>query len=625
MRKIDLILLFKNFLSQEGRKQEDYSDEIKDFLEYLNEKHNHFNHKNDEMSPEVYIEIGDFIEAEDIKLIIIKLTDLFIQFDNESENKLCKNDVIEKIKLFQRIVSDKFQKNPSNNEHIQLLLEKITLNIQLKSIQSVNASNFSPHTIIFVSTNTFNSLSEDFAKRIYYNNKTHAKNPKYPSEEEFVNNWHLKKIGLVQFISKKDLQNELIILPENSRCIIITDCLNWNKGNSKLVNLKNQNNEYILSQIKNFCFIKTDSPQINQNFLQEAKNKKVGVFNFNSIINIQSKSQRTTLNSSIKRNFKVQEFIKKRNPKRYLTNVLLPPSMSFYVPQIIFIDGNINLWNEYYQICIDFEIPYLVSIQFRNLLNVCFTYEIGDEIISCLKSQNSSINLPASFSEQWQSLNDIQKEELLKSLKVLICDIVNIHGNIYHNFEKSTRILVPKLVYESEKLKVKISKFLKIKKEHIINWGSDYSRGKIISFDYRDIGIIKYPIKPPNIFETNHLQISDVCLVSYLFENKLHFGQYNFNNLIINELDNEYRRDKFKWEDLINEVKKIKPKNIDKTDYEFEEKVQREIEMDYYEVKFTHNGKVFKRQFNEYSKFLVNDTCGYEIEDLEGIKNKESI
>lgn len=617
-------VLFKDYIDLEGTKNQYHANGIKSFLQYLKTEENHFNHDNDELSPEVYIEIDDFLENEDIKSIIISLSDLFTQVGSDYKIKLDKEVVLEKTESQLKHISSQFQQNPTSNQHKTLMLEKIALRIQKKTINAVTSANFEPHTIIFVSTSTFNLLTEDYAKRNYYNNQIHAKNPKYPSSDEILSNWNLRKIGLIHFISKKDLQNNFIMPNENSRGIIITDCLNWNSGKSKLINLKKQNNDYVLKQIKNLCFIKKESPKIKQNFLQEAKDRNDGVFN--SIINIQCKSQRATLNSAIKRHNKLQAFIKKRNPEKYISNVLLTnTAIASAYPTILFMDGNTNVWNEYYQKCIDCEIPYLISIQFRNLLNICFTDDIGKEIIKAIKSQESSIKLPDSFGEQWQCLTGFEKEEILRYLNELVNDIVKIHGSVRYSFEISSRVILPRLVQGSESLKVVLSNFLKIKKEHIINWSSDYSRGRIISFDYRDMGSCYHPIRPPNIFECNHLRLYEVYLVSYLFENKFYYGQYNFNKLIVKELDNKYRRHEHEWEQLINKVDEIKPKSIDKTDYEFEETIQREIDIDQFEIEFEINGRVIKRIFNEYSKFLFKDSRGFEVDDIEGIRDRSNL
>ena len=622
MRSTEVNFIFKEFLDLEANVKEHCANEIKSFLEFLKDEENHFTIDNNKLSPEVYIEVGDFLEKEEIKKIIILLSDLYTQVGNEYKAKLDKELVLEKTESQLNFISSKFQQNPSNNQHKKLMLEKIALKIQQKAISTVNSTNFEPHTIIFVSTNTFNFLTEDYAKKNYYNNQTHAKNPKYPSREEILNEWNLKKIGLVQFVSKVELQKEYSLTNENSRGVIITDCLNWNKGNSKLINLKKENDDYVLKQIKNFCFIKKDSPKINQNFLQIAKDRNDGVFN--SIINIQCKAQKATLNSSIKRNNKLKEFIRKRNPGKgnYVNNVLLSNNtINSASPTIFFMDGNPTIWNEFYQKCIDCEIPYLVSIQFRNLLNSCFTQRIGNEIVDMFSSNNSTIKLADSFFQQWRRLTEEEKEEVIACIKVLINDIIEIHQNVDYDFENYSRVILPRLVKDCVIIKDETSQFLKIRKNQIIDWNNDYSRGSIVSFDYRDLGSPYYPIKPPSIFEPNHLKLEKVYLVSYLFENKFYYGQYNYNKLIVEELDNNYRRSKHDWGELIDKVNEMKPDSIDKTDYEFEETIQREIDIDQFEIKFEVNGKDIKRIFNEYSKFILKDSRGFELEDIDGISN----
>lgn len=626
MRSVDVKIFVKEFIDFEGDKNENYANDIYDFLTYLKIKENHFNHNNNELSSEVYIEVDDFLENEDIKSIIESLTNLFADIGNEYEINLDRKEVVEKIEFKLDEIRNQFQQYPTNDELKILMLEKIALMIRKKIIIEVLAEKFDAHTIIFVSTNTFNFLTEDYAKKKYYNNKTHARNPKYPSRDEILINWNLKKMGLVQFISKKDLLEEFIISEENSRGIIVTDCVNWNKGVSKLVNLKNKKNDYVLKQIKNFCFVKNESSQITQNFLQVAKSRNDG--DFLSIINIQCKSHRKSLNSAIKRKNKLLAFIKKRNPNpvKCTSNVVLSSNtLTSSSPVILFLEGKMDIWNDYYQKCIDYEIPYLISIQFRNLLNSCFTLEIRNQVIEAIKMQHSSIRLPDSFGEQWRSLVDSERDEILQFLNLIIVDIIKIHNRQDYCFDAASRIILPKLIHDSNIAKQEIINLLKIRKEQIITWSSAYSRGSIVSFDYRDIGSQYYPIKPPNIFETNHLKLNKVYLVSYLFENKFYYGQYNFNKLLYEELDNNFRRNENNWEELNNKIMEIKPISIDKTDYEFEESIQREIDVDQFEIEFDFKGKLIKRIFNEYSKFLIKDFRGFETEDIDGIIGREGI
>jgi hypothetical protein len=130
MKKVDVNFLIKDYTDLESLEKEYYANDINAFLEYLRTEENHFNHNNDELSPEVYIEVDDFLEPEDIKSMIISLSDLFSQVGSTYKIKLDKEDVLEKIESQLNFVSIQCQKCPSSDEHIRLMLEKIFWKIQ---------------------------------------------------------------------------------------------------------------------------------------------------------------------------------------------------------------------------------------------------------------------------------------------------------------------------------------------------------------------------------------------------------------------------------------------------------------------------------------------------------------
>jgi len=276
------------------------------------------------------------------------------------------------------------------------------------------------------------------------------------------------------------------------------------------------------------------------------------------------------------------------------------------------------------------ELYELKSINMLNVYSLCFNEEIKNHVLDDIFSEDEkSIFLT---SETKQVILE-SSEEVIESLKDSLSQTIDflIRSNwreaVLDRIIKKSWIVIPEIVIKDYKLKSMIVEALELSDpKFLVSWNDiDFKTDRrIFILAYRDQGRYPYYFYP-NLLENELSYLDNVQAIffSNFFKLKYDWAIYSLNRSRYKTISHNIRVEYFRWKELGDKIKSLKPQKHDSTIWDLENEYSNTESRP--SVKVKYQGFKRKQSYIQSDLFIVryDDDAVYKVERIQDIADTD--
>lgn len=275
------------------------------------------------------------------------------------------------------------------------------------------------------------------------------------------------------------------------------------------------------------------------------------------------------------------------------------------------------------------ELYELKSISMLNVYSLCFNEEIKNHVLDDIFSEDEkSIFLT---SETKQVILE-SSEEVIASLRDSLSQTINLliqcnwQEEVLGRIKKKSWIVIPEVVNKDYKLKSMIVEALGLSdSKFLVSWNDvDFNTNRgILILAYRDQGRYPYHFYP-NLLENEFRYLNNVKALFYsnFFKLKYDWAIYNLSRSRYKTLSHNIRDKHFRWNELGEKIKTLKPQKHDATIWDLENEYSNTESRP--SVKVKYQGVKRKQSYVQSDLFIVRyDDVVYKVERIDDIADTD--
>lgn len=275
------------------------------------------------------------------------------------------------------------------------------------------------------------------------------------------------------------------------------------------------------------------------------------------------------------------------------------------------------------------ELYELKSISMLNIYSLCFNEEIKEHVLNDIFSEDEkSIFLT---SETKQVILE-SSEEVISSLKDSLSQTIdfliqsNWQKEVLGRIKEKSWIIIPEVVNKDYRLKNMIVEALGLSdSKFFVSWNDvDFSTNhRILILAYRDQGRYPYYFYP-NLLENEFRYLNNVKAIFYsnFFKLKYDWAIFNFSKSRYKTLSHNIRDKYFRWKELGEKIKTLKPHNHDATIWDLENEYSNSESRPSVKVKYQGLKRI--QSYLQSDLFIVKyDNDVYKVERIHDIADTD--